>query len=284
MSLQLYTGNGFWDAGAVDGYPWLFVGSLSAAESHVQLQAKNITRLLTVAGRLPVAAVPDGVEHLQVDIDDHPSANFLDVAAKCSAFIDSAAASAAESNEEPSCSILVHCASGASRSITAVMAWLMDTQRGHSLNEALEAARINRPLANPNPGFISQLQVLEKHNGCLEPAIIEWKASSNTGFLERTAAQRQLANDIHAAVDELEVKIQTFRSSGYARTDINSSSEDAVTRGSLLREAISLSDRLDTSQGNFQRVPEGRIAMVIFKSARSKVERLISTLDGCAIQ
>eukprot|EP00591_Stephanopyxis_turris_P017750 CAMPEP_0195538304 /NCGR_PEP_ID=MMETSP0794_2-20130614/49456_1 /TAXON_ID=515487 /ORGANISM="Stephanopyxis turris, Strain CCMP 815" /LENGTH=241 /DNA_ID=CAMNT_0040672273 /DNA_START=412 /DNA_END=1137 /DNA_ORIENTATION=+ len=222
-----------WDAGSVDGYPWLFVGSLSAAESHEQLRENNVTRLLTVARKLPVASVPEGIDHLRVDIDDHPRANFLAVVAECQDFIDAAAVDA--NDEERPCSILIHCASGVSRSVTAVVAWLMSPQRGLSLDEALTAVRMNRPLSTPNVGFMCQMQVLDKHGGNLEKALFEWKASTSKDILERAADRRKLANDIHASVDELEVKIQSFRSSKYARNSplLN-----------FLREANQLSDRL----------------------------------------
>mmetsp|Transcript_14578 Transcript_14578/g.21517 ORF Transcript_14578/g.21517 Transcript_14578/m.21517 type:complete len:308 (-) Transcript_14578:457-1380(-) len=283
-----------WDAGSVDGYPWLFVGSLSAAESHEQLRENNVTRLLTVARKLPVASVPEGIDHLRVDIDDHPRANFLAVVAECQDFIDAAAVDA--NDEERPCSILIHCASGVSRSVTAVVAWLMSPQRGLSLDEALTAVRMNRPLSTPNVGFMCQMQVLDKHGGNLEKALFEWKASTSKDILERAADRRKLANDIHASVDELEVsasaffldnvqkhpphfflfrlsqvKIQSFRSSKYARNSplLN-----------FLREANQLSDRLDNGQENCAGLPEDRVAKVIFKSARSKVERLVTTMEN----
>jgi protein-tyrosine phosphatase len=317
MALYLYTQDksrdtGSWDAGAVDGFPWLYVGSLSAAESHEQLQANNVTRLLTVARKLPVVAVPDGIEHFRVEIDDHPRANFLDVVADCRDFIDAAAADAKRSGDDeensPRPSILVHCASGVSRSVTAILAWLMAPEQSFSLDGALAVVRMNRPHAHINLGFACQMQVLEKHSGCLEKALAEWNANHGTDAVERAASRRQFFNEIHAAADELEVrflpppflcnvpllaaasshllnadallqvKIQIFRSLRCNGGDGNDSQQTA--QSSLLRELSKLSDRLDSSQGDSDGLPEDRVARVIFKSARSKVERLIATIDN----
>ena len=45
--------------------------------------------------------------------------------------------------------ILVHCASGVSRSVATCCAWLM-TRQGYMYQDALHLIRKNRPHANPN--------------------------------------------------------------------------------------------------------------------------------------
>jgi predicted protein tyrosine phosphatase len=154
----LYTKKGFWDAGGIPVFPWLFVGSLSAAETHSRLREANVTRLLTVARDLPVAPETHTMVQkvLQVDLDDHPHANLLEVAEGCCEFIDHAEADASDASryDAPDASsslpsILVHCASGSSRSVSMVMAWLM-TRKDYTLDRALSAVRQNQSLANPN--------------------------------------------------------------------------------------------------------------------------------------
>ncbi len=220
-------GNQHWDASPVDGFPWLFIGSLSAAEDHHHLQENNIKRILTVARRLSVV-VPDFIlEHCVVEVDDHPGANFLDSAAQqCKDFIDTAQTAASslnsgteEGGEEhhttsehsssfpPPC-VLVHCASGISRSASAIITWLMDPRRGLTLNDALAAIRTNRPAIHPNIGFMMQMQILEKHGGNLTNAVAEWNDKTHTDIYERVSSRRHKANDIHAAADELEVIMQ----------------------------------------------------------------------------
>lgn len=310
--------NDTWDASQVDGFPWLYIGSLSAAESHHNLRMNNVTRVLTVARRLPVdlpvasalastsASASDDsiveINHCIVEIDDHPRANFLDVAAcQCRDFINDAfaaaskyhvgaAAAAAGGTHHPP-SILVHCASGVSRSATAILTWLMDPKQGFSLNEALASIRTNRPTINPNIGFMMQMQVLEKNHGDLSKSIIVWNANTKTEIYERVSSRRQKANDMHAEIDELEVQIQTFQSSKSNDTEKiknNSNNDDddndndtdndtVITLSYLQRELNQIIDRLDIDcQENSIgcTLPEDRVSKMIFKSVRSKVNRL----------
>lgn len=111
MAVMVYTGarddteGAVWEAGRVKDHPWLYFGSLSAASSPSDLTLHNVTRVLTVARRLDVPPFPPTVRQCVVEIDDHPRANFLEVAARCIAFIDEAA------KDAPNGSLLVHCAS-----------------------------------------------------------------------------------------------------------------------------------------------------------------------------
>mmetsp|Transcript_28314 Transcript_28314/g.41828 ORF Transcript_28314/g.41828 Transcript_28314/m.41828 type:complete len:221 (+) Transcript_28314:158-820(+) len=218
MSVMRYTAsqsNKFddssWDAAFIGGCPWLFFGSLSAAENHEKLIEHKITTVLTVARRLPVKAFAEHIQHVQVDIDDHPMENFLEVADKCRSIIDKAAATAHENsdNQEKKNYILVHCASGISRSASAIMVWLMDQHHSGgplSCSDALAAARKNRPLAKPNEGFLRQLMVLEKHGGCLQRANYEWRNSyEGMNVMEKLTGQRNQANEIHEEIDKFEL-------------------------------------------------------------------------------
>lgn len=56
--------------------------------------------------------------------------------------------------------ILVHCAMGASRSVTLCAAWIMSRRR-QSLQDTMEMIRKVRPQAFPNMGFIASLRALE---------------------------------------------------------------------------------------------------------------------------
>lgn len=51
---------------------------------------------------------------------------------------------------------------GISRSVTILLAYLM-TQTNKSINTILEDVRLTRPIANPNPGFITQLTSFRKN-------------------------------------------------------------------------------------------------------------------------
>jgi hypothetical protein len=56
--------------------------------------------------------------------------------------------------------VLVHCASGYSRSVSVIIGWLM-CRKGYLYTEALEVIRLARPRALPNAGFQQQLKMLE---------------------------------------------------------------------------------------------------------------------------
>lgn len=56
--------------------------------------------------------------------------------------------------------VLVHCFMGRSRSATIILAYLI-ARRGFSLTHALHALRRVRPQAQPNRGFLLELQALD---------------------------------------------------------------------------------------------------------------------------
>lgn len=315
-----------WDAGSVDGYPWLFIGSLSSAESHSFLGKHNITRVLTVARRLPVKALPtsSSIIHKTVEIDDHPKANFLseDVVIPCCEFINDAFedykkhTSTTNASHSPPPAILVHCASGISRSSTAVLCWLLtkvkepnnnnnnsSSSLSLSLDEALKKVRKNRSAIHPNIGFMMQLQILEKYNGDLRKAEEEWNQQTNDGkvdLYDLICQRRQRANELHAEVDEIEVKVQRYQSSNIYN---NSKDEDEGKQNesidniiekekkseeetvySLCSSLNTLSHRLDEDYSEnaigTSGLPEDRVTKLILKSARAKVERLLTLLDN----
>ncbi|KAK0753690.1 protein-tyrosine phosphatase-like protein, partial [Schizothecium vesticola] len=57
--------------------------------------------------------------------------------------------------------VLVHCHQGRSRSVSLVVAYLMATEH-LSLDEALRAVQLARPIAQPNFSFMRQLRQFEE--------------------------------------------------------------------------------------------------------------------------
>ena len=65
--------------------------------------------------------------------------------------------------KEQNGSILVHCKMGVSRSASCVIAYLMKEYK-LNMHQALEKVREQRPIVDPNEGFLRQL---EEYNGIL---------------------------------------------------------------------------------------------------------------------
>jgi hypothetical protein len=55
--------------------------------------------------------------------------------------------------------VLVHCKAGISRSASVVMGYLLYKNPDMSVAEALAMIKVARPVAQPNPGFLSQLEL-----------------------------------------------------------------------------------------------------------------------------
>lgn len=83
---------------------------------------------------------------------DEPEADLLSFFDECSEFITKG-----NENKEH---VVVHCLSGVSRSSAVVLAYLMKTNQV-SLDEALVLLRTAYPKANPNDGFVEQLQLYQ---------------------------------------------------------------------------------------------------------------------------
>ena len=69
--------------------------------------------------------------------------------------------------KEQNGSILVHCKIGVSRSASCVIAYLMKEYKLH-IRQALEKVREQRPIVDPNEGFLRQL---EEYNGILNAKV-----------------------------------------------------------------------------------------------------------------
>ena len=258
--------DGGWDAAPVAGLPWLYIGSLSAAESRAGLAAANVQVVLTVAARLR-AEPPLGIAHHVVPVDDHPAANLLAVLPSAFAIIDDAAARAASCSGPPP-ALLVHCASGVSRSVGVVVGWLVERQR-QSLPDALALARTARKLGNPNVGFKVQLALLER-DGSLDAALTNWTPQASKEALGRARERRCLANETHTAIDSAEVALQRARSDA-----ANGETAGALAAlDTVRRELITLGARLDAARVG-DGLPEDSVAQTVFKAASAKHERLM---------
>lgn len=265
-----------WDAGDV----WkqrLWVGSLAAVRDTAALSAHGITSVLTVAARLRVWASNEEHDegsparplrikhHATIEIADHPCADLLEVLPSAVDFLD--AHLLGNSNG----GVLVHCASGVSRSVATCVAWLL-TRQGLSLEQALAHVRCGRPLGNPNAGFALQLQALERHSGNVSGARADYQAqiaAKGAGSVQEVLfEQRERANAFHARADGLEEAIK-------------SATGGPISGECALKQLRELQHEVDASLLEFVNgAVQDRPARMITKSAASKVARLLADLEG----
>eukprot|EP00927_Polykrikos_kofoidii_P011436 TRINITY_DN14851_c0_g1_i1.p1 TRINITY_DN14851_c0_g1~~TRINITY_DN14851_c0_g1_i1.p1 ORF type:complete len:268 (+),score=46.99 TRINITY_DN14851_c0_g1_i1:129-932(+) len=262
MAVMRYTmaasdiAEGDWDANEiVDG---LWVGNLAAANSKEHLSSRGITSVVTVAARLN-PELPENVVHTEVKLDDHPCADLLSALPAALDAIDAALGLGLE----PKGQVLVHCASGVSRSASACAAWLM-TRRQLSLDESLRAIREVRPRANPNFGFMRSLKILEASGGDVAAAAAKWQDTNIEDFRDQVGQLRQAANAFHARVDALEEQIAQHRAAG----------GDSISMPSELKALLeSLQHDIDNAAPQQE---DDRVAQTIRRAAAQKVSRLLS--------
>lgn len=271
----------------------LFVGNLAAAESAGFSCAASLTHVLTAAAKLEVELPRPDTKHLVLgELVDHPACCILSSLVGAFAFLDEALAPRESGPNERHCSVLVHCASGVSRSVSVVMAYLVCrawdyrteemTYPFRSFDTALAHVRANRPAAMPNLGFVRQLQLLIDCQGDVAEAIQrhveedrELKAKhglvghavqSGSGIMAEANTLRDIANKAHAQVDVLENEIAGAKAT-----------HSCAIEPFLFRLHAMMEDTIDPHWPDCEK---DRVAKMIMKSARSKAQRLVDDLQA----
>lgn len=130
----------------------LFLGSFAHSTDPDFLSQAGITHILAVGDDFPTSFTSpfsqSQITRLHLPVSDLPSAP---IAALFPAAIDFL--EPARLNNSPT---LVHCLAGASRSVAIVLAYLVWLRC--PFEKALSHVKSLRPAADPNPGFLSQLQ------------------------------------------------------------------------------------------------------------------------------
>ena len=132
-------------------YPKLYIGNyMFASDKHI-LNKLGITHIINAAIEIPnYFEFDDSFNYLHLDMYDIPEQNvsqFFDISTN---FIEDALKNGH--------SVLVHCRAGISRSSTIIIHYLM-TKLNISYQQALNMIRKCRPQAQPNIGFMQQLNV-----------------------------------------------------------------------------------------------------------------------------
>ncbi|KAL2260856.1 hypothetical protein VTK26DRAFT_5038 [Humicola hyalothermophila] len=152
----------------IDGPEELYVGGVFGVNRGRLIQEHKITHILSVIKyslNRDDNAFRD-VQHLSIDIDDMEDQDILVHLPKMVRFIDAGL----KGDTSPG-AVLVHCAMGKSRSVSAVIAYLLWKHPGRygksnprttgrdAVGSALQWVRRTRPIAEPNDGFMRQLEM-----------------------------------------------------------------------------------------------------------------------------
>lgn len=132
----------------------LFLTGRTVAKNPEYILKLKITHVLNVAEELDHSKL---YEHLKivykhVSIKDEDSFQYLNYFDEVGDFIHESLSNQGR--------VLVYCAAGASRSPTAIMAYLIKYQ-GHSMDEAFKLVKRKREVVDPNNGFLEQLKEYE---------------------------------------------------------------------------------------------------------------------------
>ena len=184
--------------------------------------------------------------------------------------------------------LLVHCASGVSRSVGVCCAWLM-TRQSLSYDEALALIRVNRPNANPNVGFRTQLLALQDSQGDISHAKqLHLERFGDVSVTDILRTQRQEACAFHEEVDIIEEEIKAnesvWRAARHAACEEASLAAAALVGVIVLagwrRRLEEMLETIEMSAAAGVHVHlDDKPASSIRKSATSKVTRLLRDLD-----
>mmetsp|Transcript_31270 Transcript_31270/g.72926 ORF Transcript_31270/g.72926 Transcript_31270/m.72926 type:complete len:368 (-) Transcript_31270:36-1139(-) len=267
-----------WDAGQI--IPQLYVGSIGAAQDCERLLEHGIVRVLTVAKRLqPEVAWTDAfyakVKHTTVAIEDHPLEDILLIVPKVISIIDGVLSGTG--------GILVHCASGISRSVASCMAWLM-VRRGYTASGALELVRTARKVANPNFGFMQALQLLEVTEKDVPAARERWKKANRS--LKRghyVAKFRKTAEALHARSKDLEEKLMALDLRSLPEEEVQALLEELEDLSAKCEAAIP-QDTIDDGVARSIRVASSHKATVMLGRLRKAQPHVVAKLSqkGCS--
>ncbi|CAK94672.1 unnamed protein product (macronuclear) [Paramecium tetraurelia] len=136
------------DSIPIEIIPNLYLGCLGCALNKKKLLESNIKFILS-ACEMPQAPFSKDFASLIININDSVDQDIKSKFDESNAFIENAV------NTQQN--ILVHCFAGKSRSTTFIIAYLIKNHK-MTVNDALELVKTKRPIAQPNTGFMKQLQ------------------------------------------------------------------------------------------------------------------------------
>ncbi|XP_015787188.1 dual specificity protein phosphatase 22-B-like [Tetranychus urticae] len=134
--------------------PGLYLGGVRDSRDAEQLRLNGITHVISVHENPNSSHYQSQIcEYLCIKASDEPDQNLSQYFSLTNEFIHSARLKGGN--------VLIHCLAGISRSVTIAIAYIMSVTTV-TWKEGLKCVRAARLLAQPNQGFIKQLQDFEK--------------------------------------------------------------------------------------------------------------------------
>ena len=127
----------------------IYLGNFEASRNKKNLKSEGIRKVLSIMDYAPQFGLEDNITQKIIEVIDTPTTNIIQYFGECLHFM--------EGKEK----VLVHCWSGASRSSTIVIAYVMWKWK-LSAEDAMNYVFLKRTGILPNPGFKQQLKLFEK--------------------------------------------------------------------------------------------------------------------------
>ena len=137
----------------VEVLPHLYLGDIQIARNRDVLKRYDITKILNVSKLDNSFESEKELEYKQIAVEDAPDVNLSEHFPDAFRFIESAR----QGGER----VLVHCHAGMSRSVTVILAYLMQTE-GYTLDKAYDFVKDKKPNIQPNFSFMGQLLDFER--------------------------------------------------------------------------------------------------------------------------
>lgn len=129
--------------------PNLYISDINVAECHTTLSSLGITHVLSAMSGTVHIPPTLPIHKLQVPLLDTPFAELA-------AFLPNTTDFLTDALRDKNAKVLVHCVKGVSRSASVISAYLI-AKHGWTTDQAVNYIRSKRMNAQPNRGFISQL-------------------------------------------------------------------------------------------------------------------------------
>lgn len=229
----------------------IYVSSIEPINDKVDLRLKyDIGHILSVIPGPIDPLYTENYKHKQIDIEDSETTNIVKWFPETNRFIEEAIFGYASDNDQSSDkqtkhkgSILVHCAQGTSRSVTVVAAYLMFKYK-LTCSQALHAVKRKISEAEPNPGFVKQLELYEKMGCIIDTSSDAWKSFVTGISLQKDPSGHNLRNiTLHESHDKGRAQNQSQQEAGLT---YNVSRQNSQIRCKRCRQVVALGSQIDT--------------------------------------